>query len=97
MARNGLDREKVTCFVVNAPDETSLGMLLKVAFSMWRVERCFEEEKKELGFDHFEGRSYVGLIGHQTLTAPTHLFFARTHQAWREKVWSSTCAKFELR
>jgi SRSO17 transposase len=33
-----------------------------VAFSRWRVERCFEDQKTELGFDHFEGRSYRGLI-----------------------------------
>lgn len=82
VARNVLDREKVKYFVANAPAETPLGALLKVAFSRWRVERCFEEEKTELGFDHFEGRSYVGLIRHQTITALTHLFLARTHQAW---------------
>jgi len=85
VARNILEREKVKYFVAHAPAETSLGVLLKVAFSRWRVERCFEDEKTELGFDHFEGRSYVGLMRHQTITALTHLFLARTHQAWRGK------------
>lgn len=42
VARNVFDREKVKCFVANAPAETSLGVLLKVAFSRWRVKRCFE-------------------------------------------------------
>jgi len=83
VARNVLEPEKIKYFVGHAPLETSRGVLLKVAFSRWRVERCFEDEKTELGFDHFEGRSYVGLIRHQTITAVTHLFLARQHQALR--------------
>lgn len=83
VARNVLEPEKIKFFVAHAPRETRLGALLKVAFSRWRVERCFEDEKTELGFDHFEGRSYVGLMRHQTITALTHLFLARTQQAWR--------------
>lgn len=85
VTRNVLEPEQIKFFVAHAPRETGLGVLLKVAFSRWRVERCFEDEKTELGFDHFEGRSYVGLMRHQTITALTHLFLARTHQAWREK------------
>ena len=83
VARNVLEPAKLKFFVAHAPRETPLGVLLKVAFSRWRVERCFEDEKTELGFDHFEGRSYVGLMRHQIITALTHLFLARTHQAWR--------------
>ena len=83
VARNVLEPEKIKFFVGHAPREIPLGVLLKVAFSRWRVERCFEDEKTELGFDHFEGRSYVGLMRHQTITAVTHLFLARTHQVWR--------------
>ena len=72
VARNVLEPEKVKFFVAHAPRETALGVLLLVAFSRWRVERYFEDEKTELGFDHFEGRSYVGLMRHQTITALTH-------------------------
>lgn len=85
VARNVLEPEKIKFFVAHAPPETPLGVLLKAAFSRWSVERCFEDEKTELGFDHFEGRSYVGLMRHQTITAVTHLFLARTHQARRGK------------
>jgi hypothetical protein len=59
--------------------------LLLVAFSRWRIERCFEDGKTELGFDHFEGRSYAGLIRHQRLVALAHLFCARVCQRWGEK------------
>lgn len=83
VARSVLEPTTIKFFVAHAPREATPGVLLKVAFSRWQVERCFEDEKTELGFDHFEGRSYVGLMRHQTITALTHLFLARTHEAWR--------------
>jgi SRSO17 transposase len=43
--------------------------LLLVAFSRWRVERCFEDQKGEVGMDHYEGRRYVGLKRHLILSA----------------------------
>src|SRR5262249_24856288 len=82
-ARNALDRAELKYFVSNAPARTSVKTLLLVAFTRWRVERCFEDEKTELGFDHFEGRSYTGLIRHQRLVALTHLFCARVCERWR--------------
>jgi len=83
VARSVLEPEKLKFFVAHAPRETPLSVLLHVAFSRWHVERCFEDQKTELGFDHFEGRSYLGLIRHQTITALTHLFLSRVHQEWR--------------
>ena len=83
VARNALDRAEVKYFVSNAPAGTRLETLLKVAFSRWRVERCFEDEKTELGFDHYEGRNYTGLLRHQLVTAVSHLFLARVQRAER--------------
>ncbi len=85
VARNVLKPQEVKYFVSNAPPETRLQTLLLVAFSRWHVERCFEDEKTELGFDHYEGRKYRGLIRHQALTAVTHLFLERVREQWGEK------------
>lgn len=52
VARNVLDPTEIKYFVSNAPAETSVQTMLLVAFSRWRVERCFEDEKGELGLDH---------------------------------------------
>src|SRR4051794_36129907 len=41
IARNVLDPREVKFFVSNAPPETPVATLLLVAFSRWRVERCF--------------------------------------------------------
>jgi len=84
-ARYALDRSQVKYFVSNAPPGAPVETLLLVAFSRWRIERCFEDGKTELGFDHFEGRCYTGLIRHQRLVALAHLFCARVCQGWGEK------------
>ena len=76
VARNVRDIGAVKYFVSNAPAETPVKELLPVAFSRWRVERCFEDQKTELGFDHFEGRSYVGQKRHQAITTVSHLFLS---------------------
>jgi SRSO17 transposase len=83
VARNVLDPTEIKYFVSNAPLETSVNKLLLVAFSRWRVERCFEDEKGEIGLDHYEGRRYQGLKRHLILSAVSHLFLARVHQDLR--------------
>jgi SRSO17 transposase len=83
VARNVLEPAVLKYFVSNAPPETSFARLLLVAFSRWRVERCFEDEKGELGLDHYEGRRYRGLKRHLILTAVSHLFLAQVHQELR--------------
>jgi SRSO17 transposase len=77
VARNVLALGEVKYFVSNAPLESPLPTLLLVAFSRWRVERCFEDEKGELGLDHYEGRKYQGLKRHMILTSVSHLFLAQ--------------------
>lgn len=65
-------------FVSNAPPSVPLSELLRVAFTRWAVERCFQDAKGELGFSHFEVRNYRSLMRHMILTAVSFLFLART-------------------
>lgn len=83
IARNALDRDEIKYFISNAPPGTRVAVLLLVAFQRWRIERCFEDSKTELGFDHYEGRNYEGMMRHQTVTMLTHLFLARVRDQWR--------------
>ena len=83
IARNLENPEEVKFFVSNAPDGTPLEVLLHVGFSRWHVERCFEDEKNELGLSHFEVRNYRSLRRHLIITAVSHLFLAKVHQLWR--------------
>src|SRR3954453_9502572 len=84
-ARNVLDPEEVKVFVSNAPPGTSVRILLLVAFSRWRVERCFQDDKSEIGLDNDEGRRYLGLKRHLIVSAVSSLFLARIRRAWAKK------------
>ena len=54
-------------FLSNAPADAKLRTLVRVAFCRWNVEHTFRVGKSELGFMHYEGRNYTGLMRHQTL------------------------------
>jgi SRSO17 transposase len=85
VARNALDPTEIKFFVSNAPPETSVQTLLLVAFSRWRVERCFEDQKQEVGLDQWEGRQWLGLKRHLILTSVSYLFMARVREELRKK------------
>jgi SRSO17 transposase len=75
IAKN-LDTGETKYFVSNAPPKTNLLVLLKVAFSRWNVEHAFRLAKSEIGFGHFEGRSWQGLLRHMILCQLVMLFLA---------------------
>ncbi len=66
VARNVATGE-VKYFISNAPADMPVEKLLRVAFSRWNVEHTFRVAKSEIGFSHFEGRSYVALMRHMIL------------------------------
>jgi SRSO17 transposase len=75
VARN-VETGEVKYFVSNAPPQTPLTKLLKVAFCRWKVEHAFRLVKTEIGFGHFEGRSWLGLLRHMILCQTVLLFVA---------------------
>jgi SRSO17 transposase len=85
VCRNVLEPDDIKYFISNAPPETTTEKLLKVAFSRWRIERCFEDGKGEIGLDHYEGRKYVGLKRHWIISAVSYLFLAKVHETLRKK------------
>ena len=85
VARNVFEPDELKFFVSNGPTETRLETLLLVAFSRWRVERCFEDDKSEIGLDQYEGRRYLGLKRHLIISAVSYLFLARVRQHCGEK------------
>lgn len=83
VARNVLNAEEVKFFVSNASPETPVDVLLVVGFSRWQVERCFEDQKQEVGLDQWEGRTWRSLKRHLILSAISYLFLARVRQGLR--------------
>jgi SRSO17 transposase len=63
-------------FVAAGREGRPLGLLLRVGFTRFNVEHGLRLSKSELGFRHFEGRSYEGLLRHLTLCCVTLTFVA---------------------
>jgi SRSO17 transposase len=80
VARNLLHPGESKYFVSNAPANTPLRELLRVGFGRYPVERCFEDDKTEIGLDHFEVRNYRSLERHLILSAVSLLFLAQVRQ-----------------
>ena len=72
-------------FLSHAPAEVKLRKLVQVAFRRWNVEHCFRISKSELGFTHYEGRNYTGLMRHQTLCLLMLTFVASHTERLRGK------------
>jgi hypothetical protein len=88
VARNVLEPDILKYFLSNRA-AGSPGVLLedlvRVAFSRWPIEQCFEQAKNKLGLDHFEVRSWEAIHRHLYVTQLSHLFCARVHLRLREK------------
>ena len=83
VARNATNPDEVKYFISNAPPETPVETLLRVAFSRWRIERCYEDQKGEVGLDHYEGRRYQGLKRHLILSGVSYLFLSTIRESER--------------
>jgi len=79
-ARNPEEPEIIKFFVSNAPAGTPLEWPVYVGYSRWSIERCFEEDKDELGFDHFEVRSWKAIHRHMYLTQVSHLYLNKARE-----------------
>jgi SRSO17 transposase len=63
-------------FVSNAAADEPIERILRAGFCRWNVEHGLRLSKSEIGFRHFEGRSYVGLMRHLILCCVTLTFVA---------------------
>ena len=74
-------------YVSNLPGETTLKRLAATIKARWICEQAHQQLKEELGLDHFEGRSWIGLHRHLLLTMIAYAFLQsrRLKAAGRKK------------
>jgi SRSO17 transposase len=76
---------KIKYALSNAPEETSMKELVRVSGARWPIERCFQENKSELGLDHYEHRSWTAWHRHMRLVCLAQLFLLRLQIKFKKK------------
>lgn len=61
-------------YLTNHPDRTPLRVLATAIKANWSCEQAHQQLKEELGFDHFEGRTWLGLHHHALMTLISFAF-----------------------
>jgi len=64
--------DKLRGYLCYCKENTPLSALIRVTGTRWTVEMCFAETKGEVGFDHYEVRSWQGWYRHITLAMCAH-------------------------
>ena len=75
--RNLEDPSVLKFYFSNAPATIALTELVRISGMRWPIEIIFEEAKGEVGFDHYELRSWLGWHHHMLLTSLAHHFLVR--------------------
>jgi SRSO17 transposase len=77
LRRNLENPTELKFYFSNAPIDTSLLELVRLSGMRWPIETIFEEAKGEVGFDHYELRSWLGWHHHMLLVSLAHHFLVR--------------------
>ena len=83
--RNLDDPTEVKFYFSNAPVDTSLIEFVRISGMRWPIEIIFEEAKGEVGFDHYEMRSWLGWHHHMLLVALAHHFLVRLRVRFQQR------------
>jgi SRSO17 transposase len=67
-------------YLSNAPADTAVTQLVRVAGLRWPIETAIEEGKDALGMDHYEVRTWLGWHHHMTQCLLAHHFLVRTQK-----------------
>lgn len=68
----------------NAPEKLAMLEFVRVSRARWPIERCFEEDKSELGLDHYEHRSWTAWHRHMRLVFLAQLFLVRLRLKYKK-------------
>jgi SRSO17 transposase len=94
--RNVADPTVIKFYFSNAPAHTPLAEFVRLSGLRWPIETVFEESKGEVGFDHYETRSWLGWHHHMTLVALAHAFLVRMRIFFQELAPALTIYQIRL-
>jgi len=95
--RRNLDNPSVIKYYFsNAPVNTPLGEFVRISGMRWPIETIFEEAKGEVGFDHYEMRSWLGWHHHMLLVSLAHHFLVRLRVRFQDRAPALTVYQVRL-
>ena len=68
------ESEPANYFFSSLPKRWTKKQLIRLVMQRWRTERIYEDLKGELGFDHYEGRSFPGWHHHVSVVLCCYAF-----------------------
>jgi SRSO17 transposase len=68
----------------NAEEAIPMTCLIRVSIARWPIERCFQEDKSELGLDHYEHRSWPAWHRHMRMVFLAQLFLQRLRRRYKK-------------
>lgn len=83
--RNLDDPTELKFYFSNAPANFPLLELVRICGMRWPIEIIFKEGKGEIGFDHYEMRSWLGWHHHMLLVSLAHHFLVRLRIKFSDK------------
>lgn len=96
MRRNLDDPSIVKFYFSNAAVDTPLIEFVRISGMRWPIETIFEESKGEVGFDHYEMRSWLGWHHHMLLVSLAHHFLVRLRIRFQKQAPALTVFQVRL-
>ena len=83
--RNIDDPTEIKYYFSNAPADIDPLELVRISGMRWPVEIIFRAGKVEVGFDHYELRSWLGWHHHMFFAFLAHLFLVRMRIFFKQR------------
>jgi SRSO17 transposase len=94
--RNIEDPSEIKYYLSNAPAEIDPLELVRISGMRWPVEIIFRAGKVEVGFDHYELRSWQGWHHHMFFAFLAHLFLVRMRIFFKQRAPALTVPQVRL-
>jgi SRSO17 transposase len=96
LRRNLADPTEIKYYFSNAPAEIDPSELVRLSGMRWPVEIIFRAGKVEIGFDHYELRSWLGWHHHMLFAMLAHLFLVRMRIFFKQRAPALTVPQVRL-
>lgn len=96
LRRNLDDPTEIKYYFSNAPADIDPSQLVRISGMRWPVEIIFRAGKVEVGFDHYEMRSWRGWHHHMLFAFLAHLFLVRMRLFFKKRAPALTVPQVRL-